>query len=324
MFRRGFSYKNNLLMRVFLVGIAMFIAGIVFVITSVSDSNKLKHVKDLSTMRVADFKKGEFVEGDIYLIMDEFAYMEEYDSTFGVKHNSRVSSRYFVFPLEGSDYDEYAALEIGNTDLANTAAVMCDEFYSVYVEDKEIGEPTSIHITGKIKKMDKKIEDFFYEWIMYGEDDQDKSHYTDIAAPFEIQYVAPGSAERGITTGAVITVIGGIITGIFVFMWLKNKREGVPDAADSIPAPPNRVYSGTVRQDDIMQDINASAPSGSGSSYQPVGSANTSLNNSGMNSIGSSVGQSGSYTQTPNSTSYPSSYDMDSIDTTGMNKKDSL
>ena len=330
MFKRAFNTKNNLVLRIFFVGVAMFIAGIVLVITSVSDSNKLKHVKDLSTMRVEDFKKGDFVEGDIYLIMDEFAYMEEYDSTFGVKHNSRVASRYFVFPLEGAEYDQYAALEIGNTDLANTAAAMCDEFYSVYVEDKEISDPTSIHITGKIKKMDKKIEEYFYEWGMYGEEDQNKSNYTDIAAPLEIQYYAPGFAERSITTGAIIAVIGGIITGAFVFIWLKNKREGTSDEASSIPAPSAPFYTGTVRQDDIMQDINSTAPGNSNGSYQP---ANTDLYSSSANAYQPT--SSGSYNSAASGgtddsvslqkgTSSPASYNMDSIDTAGMNSTDSL
>ncbi len=250
------------------VGIALLCAGIYMLFSSLGDLASIKKgIGDINTMAAADFKKGMFVEGDIQLLYDEFAYEESYDSTFGVKHNERVTSHYYVMPLPGADYGEYMAVEISNTSLADQAAKMVDEFYDMY-ESGDVPESlTSIHFKGKVVKMDKETEKYFYEWLMYGSDDQDKANYTALTSPYMLQYVDDKHTSSMVPTAAIISLIGAVLTAVMVLLYIKEKKQA--KAASENNAYFQNSFAGAAGVDDSLQAQMAnSAPK---ATYNPVG-----------------------------------------------------
>ena len=78
---------------IFFVMIAFL--GIALLIGTIKDKAELAKPRgDLETMTEADFYDGRFVKGEIYELWDKYADLEEYDTTFGIKHNTRFTSQY--------------------------------------------------------------------------------------------------------------------------------------------------------------------------------------------------------------------------------------
>ncbi len=273
------NYSGTLLMRLLVAGIAMFIAGIVFTVTSVNDSIKGKTPKELSSMKVSDFSKGDFVEGDIYYILDEFAYEESYNTTLGVKHNEHVSAHYYVVPLEGSDYEQYLALEIGNTEACAVADRMIDEFYRMY-DGEEIADPAYLHVQGKMKPMDSETEDYLYEWLLY-DSDSTRADYAGKVVPYILTYYAPGYQGRSSVTGVVICGIGAVLVAIyFVFKKKQDSTVSMLDG-DSYSQAFSRSFNTTARPaegtDGVFPRNNSQNNSfgGTAGTYTPTGNTFT-------------------------------------------------
>ncbi|MBQ5311594.1 MAG: hypothetical protein ILP19_06085, partial [Oscillospiraceae bacterium] len=144
---------KNLLLRLGILGIGFIIGGIVILAGNAADKKSIaKGVGDINNMSISDFAAGDFVEGDIGILCDEFAYLSEYNSTFGIKSNERVSKHYYVVPLVGntSEYDQFIAIEVGNEDMVSIAETMIDEFWS-YAEDNDVSKlVTTMPFRGKV------------------------------------------------------------------------------------------------------------------------------------------------------------------------------
>ena len=95
--------SNSLKLRLFICGVVLLIAGIACASASLAEKREMaKGMMDFNEMQASDFYKGQYVQGELLELWDEFAYMEEYTETMGIKGKSRVSAHYYVMPLQTS------------------------------------------------------------------------------------------------------------------------------------------------------------------------------------------------------------------------------
>ncbi|MCM1577613.1 MAG: hypothetical protein NC078_02280 [Ruminococcus sp.] len=221
--------KGLLNNRLFWIFACLIVVGIAFLGKSVSDKNAMaKGVTDFNEMRESDFIEGRFVEGEVYELLDEFAYEEEYNQALGIKHNERVSSHYYVMPLYATyddDVTKYAALCIGNTQLAAQAQQMIDEYWDYWETGKEPEYWTSIYVTGKVSKLDGELLDYFYEWFEY-DSDMTRAEIDEMICPYIISYQVADAASSTMTVALVVMGIG-VIGIIAVVIWLKKQGGGM-------------------------------------------------------------------------------------------------
>ena len=123
-----------------------------------------KGMMDFNEMQASDFYKGQYVQGELLELWDEFAYMEEYTETaLGRKTNSRVSAHYYIMPLQTS-YENgtpvFAAVCLKNVTQISAAEQMINEMNDYWDEESE-GLYTSIPITGKVSVMDDELKQYF-------------------------------------------------------------------------------------------------------------------------------------------------------------------
>ena len=235
-------------MRIALVFVVLFITGITTIASSASSKAKIEQcTQDFNNMTKADFKKGDFVNGMVYEIYDEFAYTESYNETYGFKHNSRVTSHYYIVPMVGSwetDTPLYVGVEIGNTKLNETAQSLMYQTwdYMDYGTEPEVWD--EFYITGKIEPLEGELLDYFYECMLYGMEDATRADVDPYICPYIISYVDYDGVSSGVGIGIVMLLIGGAGIGIFVFVLIKRNRPtmaAVPSAGvyDPASAPAN-------------------------------------------------------------------------------------
>ncbi len=132
--------------RLLIVFAVLAIMGIALLIGSIKDKAELAKPRgDLETMTEDDFYNGRFVEGTIYELWDNFADMEEYDSTFGIKHNTRVTAQYYALPIPALDEYKFVALALSDSSQQSIAERMVKEI-DAFFEDG-----TRDHYTGQGK-----------------------------------------------------------------------------------------------------------------------------------------------------------------------------
>ena len=155
-----------------------------------------KGMMDFNEMQASDFYKGQYVQGELLELWDEFAYMEEYTETaLGRKTNSRVSAHYYIMPLQTSyenDTPVFAAVCLKNVTQISAAEQMINEMNDYWDEESD-GLYTSIPITGKVSIMDDELKQYFYEWLMYGDEESSTSDYDQFVCPL---YYHSSSAQQ--------------------------------------------------------------------------------------------------------------------------------
>ena len=295
--------------RLFWVFAIFIILGIAFMSESISDKNAMaKGVTDFNEMTELDFFEGRFVEGTVYDLLDEFAYEEEYRTTLGIKHSERVSSHYYIMPLEAtydSDTPQFVALCIGNTALAEQAQQMIDEYWDYLETGEEPAVWTEFHITGKISKLDGELMDYLYDWFYQVDDEMTREDITPMICPYLITYRAENASSSTMSISVGLIAIG-IIGCAAMILWYKKKAGdgqvdfgGNANNAGSFDNGGNPAFPTAPAQG--MQQGNASG------GYNPVSETLKKTDNA---EAGSAQGEpplrSGEYR------------DMDSIDTSGL------
>lgn len=138
--------------RLLIMFVAVAFLGIALLVGTIKDKAELAKPRgDLETMTESDFYNGRFVKGTIYELWDNFADMEEYDTTFGIKHNTRVTAQYYALPIPALDDYKFVALAISNTSKQTTAQRMVNEI-DAYYENGAI-PMTTMNVEGKITKL---------------------------------------------------------------------------------------------------------------------------------------------------------------------------
>lgn len=155
--------------RLIIIFVMLAIMGIVLLVGSIKDKAELAKPRgDLTTMKADDFYAGRFVEGTIDELWDNFADMEESDTIFGVKYNTKVTARYFAMPLPSSYDDEdlkFVALAIRDSGHQRTADKMVDETVDYFANGKELPVWTTMRVEGKVTKLTGEGLKIFKEYF---------------------------------------------------------------------------------------------------------------------------------------------------------------
>ena len=222
--------SNSLKLRLFICGVVLLIAGIACASASLADKREIaKGMKDFNEMYESDFYKGQYVQGELLELWDEFAYMEEYTETMGIKGKSRVSAHYYVMPLQTS-YETgspvFAAVCLRNLSQISQAEQMINEMNDYWDEESD-GLYTSIPITGKVSVLDDELKQYFYEWLMYGDEESSTSEYEQYVCPYLITAVQPDSSNSALSMGALMAVIGAVLVAAVIIVTVKSRKDNV-------------------------------------------------------------------------------------------------
>lgn len=223
--------SNTLKLRLFICGVILIIAGIACAGDSLAQKREMaKGMMDFNEMQASDFYKGQYVQGELLELWDEFAYMEEYTETaLGRKTNSRVSAHYYIMPLQTS-YENgtpvFAAVCLKNVTQISAAEQMINEMNDYWDEESD-GLYTSIPITGKVSVMDDELKQYFYEWLMYGDEESSTSEYEQYVCPYLITAVQPDSSNSALSMGALMAVIGAVLVAAVIIVTVKSRKDNV-------------------------------------------------------------------------------------------------
>lgn len=222
--------SNSLKLRLFICGVVLLIAGIACASASLAEKREIaKGMKDFNEMQASDFYKGQYVQGELLELWDEFAYMEEYTETMGIKGKSRVSAHYYIMPLQTS-YENgtpvFAAVCLKNVTQISAAEQMINEMNDYWDEESD-GLYTSIPITGKVSVLDDELKQYFYEWLMYGDEGASTSEYEQYVCPYLITAVQPDSSNSALSMGALMAVIGAVLVGAVIIVTVKSRKDNV-------------------------------------------------------------------------------------------------
>lgn len=222
--------SNTLKLRLFICGVVLLIAGIACASASLAEKREIaKGMMDFNEMQASDFYKGQYVQGELLELWDEFAYMEEYTETMGIKGKSRVSAHYYVMPLQTS-YENgtpvFAAVCLKNVTQISAAEQMINEMNDYWDEESD-GLYTSIPITGKVSVLDDELKQYFYEWLMYGDEGASTSEYEQYVCPYLITAVQPDSSNSALSMGALMAVIGAVLVAAVIIVTVKSRKDNV-------------------------------------------------------------------------------------------------
>ncbi len=222
--------SNSLKLRLFICGVVLLIAGIACASASLAEKREMaKGMMDFNEMQASDFYKGQYVQGELLELWDEFAYMEEYTETMGIKGKSRVSAHYYVMPLQTS-YENgtpvFAAVCLKNVTQISAAEQMINEMNDYWDEESD-GLYTSIPITGKVSVLDDELKQYFYEWLMYGDEESSTSEYEQYVCPYLITAVQPDSSNSALSMGALMAVIGAVLVAAVIIVTVKSRKDNV-------------------------------------------------------------------------------------------------
>lgn len=222
--------NNTLKLRLFICGVVLLIAGIACASASLAEKREIaKGMMDFNEMQASDFYKGQYVQGELLELWDEFAYMEEYTETMGIKGKSRVSAHYYVMPLQTS-YENgtpvFAAVCLKNVTQISAAEQMINEMKDYWGEESD-GLYTSIPITGKVSVMDDELKQYFYEWLMYGDEESSTAEYEQYVCPYLITAVQPDSSNSALSMGALMAVIGAVLVAAVIIVTVKSRKDNV-------------------------------------------------------------------------------------------------
>lgn len=218
--------------------VVLIFIGVMLIGQYSKDSRAMaKGMRDFNTLTAAEFMPGEFVQGTVYDIQDEFAYMEEYSTTFGIKTGKeRITEHYYVVPLYASydmdmDYPQYVAVCLTRGDMIAVAEQMMQENWDYWQTGEEPDYWTELPLTGKVSPMSGEILDYFYDWVMYGEESTDRADFDKYVAPFVIRYYEPESTSGALIGGIIMLVIGIAGAAVMITMAAKNKQSGNSSAS---------------------------------------------------------------------------------------------
>lgn len=188
--------------RVLIMFVVVAVLGIVLLIGTIKDKAELAKPRgDLETMTEADFYNGRFVKGTIYELWHNYADMEEYDTTFGIKHNTRVTAQYYALPIPVLEDYKFVALAISNSSQQTIAKKLVNETDAFY-EDGTIPS-ASLNVEGKVTKLSGDGLKYLQEYAEY------MGFSADDVAPFVINDGNDGSNSGGaLIIAIVLTVIG--------------------------------------------------------------------------------------------------------------------
>lgn len=199
---------------------ALAVLGVIMLVFAIRDKVELSKPRgDLETMTVDDFYSGRFVEGDVYELWDNYAYMQESDTFLGISYNTKVTAQSYSMPLLTS-YDsaaddasslKFVSLSIADGELQRIADKIVEETNDYLIDDVVLDEWTSMHVVGKVTKLKGEKLKLFREYFQEIGGDE-----SNIAA-YEIHVGNDGSSSTvGLIMAIAFTVIGLGGTAFFI------------------------------------------------------------------------------------------------------------
>lgn len=147
--------------------IVIAILGIILLVMSIRDKIEFsKPPANIAEMTEDDFYNGRFVEGEIYKIWNDYATLQQSDSIFGIKYNSKTTAHYFAMPLETSfttGIPKFVSIAVRDSSDLLTAQEMERESLNYYNNDVEL--VTTMHIKGKVTKLKKEAVEIFDKYM---------------------------------------------------------------------------------------------------------------------------------------------------------------
>ncbi len=194
--------------RFLVIFILLMLMGIAMLIGAIKDKIELsKPVGDLETMKASDFYNGRFVEGEIYELWDNYAYMTESDTFLGITYSTKVTSQYYAMPLPATydDYDlKFVALSIPNSAMQKTADKIVEETYDYMINGTELPEWTTLKIKGKVTQLKGEGLELFQQYF-----DKIGGSSANIIA-----YTINAGNDGGSSTVGLIMAIGFTVLGL--------------------------------------------------------------------------------------------------------------
>lgn len=231
--RRG----NSLVIRLAAVAAALIIAGVAILVSALQDRAAIdKGVLDVNSMTAESFEKGRYVESDIYLLLDEFAYEQETSSTFGIKTSERTSSHFYVLSLLATGDEETVASKYVALKLSNAQSEIADDIVEAFWAE-ELPENyvwPQLHVVGKITEMDKETKSLFLEYMtyVYG----DAASADSAIVPYVIEYRSSLDQQGSLTLPLILLGVGIVIAVLLIIVFVKTKKETASVPQDSTAA----------------------------------------------------------------------------------------
>lgn len=201
--------------------IVIAILGVFLLVMSIKDKIELsKPPANIAEMTEDDFYSGRFVEGDIYEIWNEYATLQQSDSVFGIKYNTKTTAHYFAMPLETSfttGIPKFVSIAVSNSSDLLTARKMVSESYDYYNNDVEL--VTTMHVKGKITKLKKDAAEIFDKY-MISED------FT--PSTVSVHYVINVGNDGSGSTASLLIGVGVTLVGLIgtLFSVIRGRRRG--------------------------------------------------------------------------------------------------
>lgn len=217
------------------IALIIIIMGIFAFVTGTKQQSDMSDIHDdFNEMQQSEFYAGKYVSGEIYELWDEFAYEEQYSETFGVKHGSIVSSHYYIMPLQTSyesDIPVFIAVCLRKQEQAETAQRIIDEMNAFWNGETDDFPDETIYFTGKVTKMEGELLDYFYEWLMYGDEESSRAEYEQYVCPYILNYIDPDNGSVGMKIGLCLTIGGLVFLAVMILIYLKLRKREPQDAS---------------------------------------------------------------------------------------------
>lgn len=182
------------------------VLGVIFLGSGIKDKVELSKPKgDIETMAVNDFYKGRFVDGTIYEIWDEVAYMTETNDS----GSTRTTRHYFAMPMESSYENEtiddlrFLVLCVRDAKDVSIAQRMVKEMGKYLTSDDAYLE-TTFNVNGQLGTMSSELKGYFDEYLTDLEFDPavNGTNYVIYAGQ------TGGGSTAMLIIGIVLTVVG--------------------------------------------------------------------------------------------------------------------
>ncbi len=171
---------------------------------------------DLNEVNVSEIGTFDMVTADIYAVFGAFA--TKTSSENGTK--TAEESYYVIRAFEGDEV-RYIGVKVLEKDYATFDAI-CDDTWD-FVDGYLMELTKHAEKTGCLKKMNKKMMNFYYEWFSKAGAFDSEEEMKTYALPYYIDSLAnPSSMKSILFVGAVLIVVGGIL---FPIGWKKQNAE---------------------------------------------------------------------------------------------------
>ena len=232
------SIFNSGFVKIILITLVLGVLCTIFGWIEYSDSKKTP--LDINTMSDSQIEKGAIVEGDIYYNFGVFETVEN-------KRNGRTESTYYRYVIPVGE-ESYMGVQVTDSSMLAEMDKQTDETYDM-MDGKIEDTTTTVHIKGKIVKMDNEDYGYFKDFMSSGgftDDEIDKW-----GKEYYIQIRDFGQAKTLFIIGIVCLLISA---ALIVATVLKGRRLA--------PQPPQNFGGQSFAQQQGMGQQPGMAPQG--------------------------------------------------------------